>query len=165
MPWCEESHTTLVEKTIQKCEKKWKWELVAQLYPIICTYSPWGSSVHGILQARILEWLVSFSPGDLSDSVIKPKSAALQADSLSSALIQIGELKLLRSHNITQLRAASARPCGTEESHTSGYSQPKESWKIINGGCFMSPSLGGGYNTLINKGMIKQKSKPEKIHL
>lgn len=29
----------------------------------------------------------------------------------------------------------------------------------------MSPTLGGGYNTLINKGMIKQKSKPEKIHL
>ena len=32
-------------------------------------YSPPGSSVHGILQARILEWVAPFpSPGDLPDS-------------------------------------------------------------------------------------------------
>jgi len=34
--------------------------LVAQLYPIFChptNCSPPGSSVHGILQARILEWI------------------------------------------------------------------------------------------------------------
>ena len=39
-----------------------------------------GSSVHGILQARILEWVPSL--GDLPDSGIKPGSPALQADSL-----------------------------------------------------------------------------------
>ena len=44
--------------------------------------SPSGSSVHGILQARILEWVaISFS-GDLLDSGIKPRSLVLQADSL-----------------------------------------------------------------------------------
>ena len=41
--------------------------LVAQLCPILCNsmdYSPLGSSVHGILQARILEWVtISFSRG------------------------------------------------------------------------------------------------------
>ena len=42
-----------------------------------------GSSVHGILQARILEW-PSPSPGDIPDSGIKPGSPALQADSLLS---------------------------------------------------------------------------------
>ena len=41
--------------------------VVAQLYPTLCDpkdCSPPGSSVHGILQARILEWLaVPFSRG------------------------------------------------------------------------------------------------------
>ena len=42
-----------------------------------------GSSVHGILQARILEWIaISFSGGDLPHSGIKPGSPAFQADSL-----------------------------------------------------------------------------------
>ena len=46
--------------------------------------SPSGSSVHGISQARILEWvaLPFHSPGDLPDSGVKPVSPALQADSL-----------------------------------------------------------------------------------
>ena len=43
-----------------------------------------GSSVHGILQAGILEWVAIPSPGDLSDPWIKPGSPALQADSLPS---------------------------------------------------------------------------------
>ena len=41
--------------------------LVAQLCPTLCDhmdYSPPGSSVHGIFQARILEWVaISFSTG------------------------------------------------------------------------------------------------------
>ena len=41
-----------------------------------------GSSVHGISQAKILEWVaISFS-GALPDSGIKPMAPALQADSL-----------------------------------------------------------------------------------
>ena len=47
-------------------------------------YSPPGSSVHGILQARILEWgAISFSRG-LPDPGIEPRSSALQADALTS---------------------------------------------------------------------------------
>ena len=46
--------------------------------------SPPGSSVHGILQARILEWVAILSPRDLPDPGIKPRSPALQADSLPS---------------------------------------------------------------------------------
>ena len=41
--------------------------------------SPPGSSVHGLLQTRILEWVAIPSPGDLPDLWIKP---ALQANSL-----------------------------------------------------------------------------------
>ena len=60
--------------------------LVSQLCPTLCDpmdWSPPGSSVHGILQARILEWLPFPSPGDFPDPGIKPRSPALQADSLS----------------------------------------------------------------------------------
>ena len=43
-----------------------------------------GSSVHGVLQARILEGVAVSSPGDLPDPGIEPGSLALQADSLPS---------------------------------------------------------------------------------
>ena len=55
--------------------------LVPQLCPTLCDpmdCSPPGSSVHGILQARIL-----FSPpGDLPDSGTKPRPPTFQAESL-----------------------------------------------------------------------------------
>ena len=60
---------------------------VAQSCPTLCDpvdCSPPGSSVHGILQARILEWVaISFSR-DLPDSGIEPRSSALEADALTS---------------------------------------------------------------------------------
>ena len=44
-----------------------------------------GSSVHGIFQARILEWGLPFpSPGDLPDPGIESGSPSLQADALTS---------------------------------------------------------------------------------
>ena len=61
--------------------------LVAPLCPTFCDRmdcSQPGSSVHGILQARILEWVaIPFSRG-YSDPRIEPGSPALQADSLPS---------------------------------------------------------------------------------
>ena len=59
--------------------------LVAQLCLTLCDptdCSPPGSSVHGVLQARILEWVAMSSSGDLSNPGIKPRSPTLQADSL-----------------------------------------------------------------------------------
>ena len=47
--------------------------------------SPPGSSAHGILLARILEWVAMPPPGDLPDPRIEPtfpESPALQAGSL-----------------------------------------------------------------------------------
>ena len=41
-----------------------------------------GSSVHGIFQARILDWLPFPSPGDLPNSGVQSMSSALQGDSL-----------------------------------------------------------------------------------
>ena len=61
--------------------------LVVQLCLTLCDptdYSPPDSSVLGILQARILEWVaIPFSRGS-SQPGIKPKSPTLQADSLPS---------------------------------------------------------------------------------
>ena len=61
--------------------------LIAQSCLTLCDpmdYSPPASSVHGILQVRILEWVAISSPGDLPDPGIKPRSLALQADTLTS---------------------------------------------------------------------------------
>ena len=45
-------------------------------------YSPPVSSVHGVFQAGILEWLPFPLPGDLPDPGIEPAATALQAVSL-----------------------------------------------------------------------------------
>ena len=61
--------------------------LVTPLCPTLCDSldcSPSDSSVHGILQARILERLPFPSSGDLPDPEIEPRSPVLQADSLPS---------------------------------------------------------------------------------
>ena len=50
--------------------------------PTLCNlmdYSPSGSSVQGILQARILEWVPCPSPGDLSSPGIEPISLTFPA--------------------------------------------------------------------------------------
>ena len=63
--------------------------------------SPSGSSVHGIVQARILEWVAMPSSRDLPNPGIKltsPESPALQVDSfplkhLGSSLKGLGATK------------------------------------------------------------------------
>ena len=59
--------------------------IVAKSCPTLCDPMDCklpGSSVHGILRARILEWVAIPSPGDLPHPGIKLGSPALQADSL-----------------------------------------------------------------------------------
>ena len=54
--------------------------LIAQSCPTLCNpmdRSPPGSSVHGIFQARILEWVAIFYSRDLLDPGIEPISPAL----------------------------------------------------------------------------------------
>ena len=63
--------------------------LVTQLCLIFCNpvdCSPSGSSVHGVLQARMLKCVAIPFPGDCADPGFKPKSPAFQADSLLSKL-------------------------------------------------------------------------------
>ena len=77
-----------------------KWSEVAQSCPTLCDpvdCSPPGSSIHRILQARILEWVsMGFSrqeywsglpfpfQGDLPNPGIEPRSPTLQGDALTS---------------------------------------------------------------------------------
>ena len=61
--------------------------LVAQSRLILCNHvdcGPPGSSVHGIFQARILEWVAIPSPGDLPDPERTQADSASQADSVLS---------------------------------------------------------------------------------
>ena len=52
--------------------------------PCLTLCDPMDCTVHEILQARILEWVVFPSPGDLSNPGIESRSPTLQADSLLS---------------------------------------------------------------------------------
>ena len=60
---------------------------MAKLYPTVCApvdCSLRGSSVHGILQARILEWVANPFSGNLPNPGIEPRSPTSQAVSLPS---------------------------------------------------------------------------------
>ena len=60
----------------------WKWKVkvkVAQSYPTLC--NPMDYIVHGILQARILEWVAFLSLGYLLHPGIELRSSAWQVDS------------------------------------------------------------------------------------
>ena len=71
--------------------------LVPKLCPTLCDpmdSSLLGSSVHGIFQARMLEWVLFPSSGNLLHPGIKPWSPELQEDSLPSELpVKPGEGK------------------------------------------------------------------------
>ena len=54
--------------------------------------SPPGSSVHGILQARILEWVAITISRDLPNPGTEPRSPALQVDSLLSLFSSVQSL-------------------------------------------------------------------------
>ena len=55
-----------------------------------------GSSLHGVLQARILEWVAISSSGDLPDSGVKSVSPAIWRGSRSSPFPYGFGNKLLR---------------------------------------------------------------------
>ena len=64
--------------------KVWKCQSFSHVLLFVTPMDTLGSSVHGILQARILEWVAFPPPGDLPNRGIKPGSPALKADSFPS---------------------------------------------------------------------------------
>ena len=78
---------------------------VAQSCLTLC--DPMDYTVHGILQARILEWVAS-SPGDLPHPEVEPRSPPFQANSLPAEPsgkpknTGVGSLSLLQWIFLTQ---------------------------------------------------------------
>ena len=64
---------------------------VAQSCPTLC--DPKDYTVHGILQAGMLEWLAFLFSRDLPNPGIEPRSPALQADSLPTELSAKPEIR------------------------------------------------------------------------
>ena len=58
--------------------RKWKWKSFSHVWLFIQSMD---YTVHGIFQARVLEWLPFPSPGDLPKPGIKARSPSLQVDS------------------------------------------------------------------------------------
>ena len=70
----------LVKKYLRSTKAKVKESEVTQLCLTLCDpldYNLPGSSIHGIFQARILEWVVILSPEDLPEPGIEPGSPSL----------------------------------------------------------------------------------------
>ena len=91
-------HTFLWLRRLKPHRKTKNWKCVcvwvAQLCPTLCDpmdCSPPGFSVHGISQQGYWSGLPFTSPGDLHDPGIKPRSPALQADSLPIELFLFPE--------------------------------------------------------------------------
>ena len=93
---------------------------VAQSRLTLCNLmdcSPPGSSVYGILQARMLEWVAIPFSRDLPDPGIKPGSPTLQADSLLSE--PLGKPILLTlTHHIQNIRVTTVDRSAAEKNRS-----------------------------------------------
>ena len=84
-------------------------------WPTLCDHVDY--TVHGILWARILEWLPFPSPGDLPNPGLKPRSPTLEADSLPAEPqgkpenTGVGSLSLLKGIFLTQGSNQGLLPC------------------------------------------------------
>ena len=95
-----------------QCNAWWVKAKVTQSCPTLC--DPMDYTVHGILQARILEWEPFPSPGDLPNPGIEPRSPALQADSLPAKPLG----KPREMHDETSLKtSASTTPSQSSSCH------------------------------------------------
>ena len=68
---------SLVAHTVKNLPAMWQCAVVSRSVRLLATpwdCSPPGSSVHGILQARILEWVASFFSSNVADPVSVPGS-------------------------------------------------------------------------------------------
>ena len=96
-----------LKKIKNRTTMKWSEVKVTQSCPTLC--NPMDGLVHGILQARILEWLPFPSPGDFPNPGIESRSLAWQADYLpaqpqgKSKNTGVGSLSLLQRIFPTQL--------------------------------------------------------------
>ena len=82
-------------------------QLCVQLFKTPWTVARQAPLSLGILQARILEWVSCFSPGDLPNPGIEPRSPTLPMDSLLSE--PPGKPLVFKYNNSGMLRSLSGR--------------------------------------------------------
>ena len=78
--WDGDLNSQTSDCTCASCSGSWNlnhWTTSVSTCSVSCVQQ--GLSVHGISQARILEWIVIFPPGDLPDQGVKPRSPASPA--------------------------------------------------------------------------------------
>ena len=98
-----ETRKSLWPPHLPSSPKSEKWKLLT-----LTLCDPMGYTVHGILQARILEWVAVPFSRDLPNPGIEPRSPALQADSLPAEPqgkpknTAVGCLSLLKQIFLTQ---------------------------------------------------------------
>ena len=73
------SGKTELHRAVTKLAQGWSARVTQ---PCLTLCDPRDYTVHGILQARLLQWVAVPFSRDLSNPGIEPRSAALQADSL-----------------------------------------------------------------------------------
>ena len=103
------------------------WMLSLQLCLTVQPYGLWppGSCVHGILQARILEWFAISSSGDLPDPKIEPDSltSSALANQLFSSSGTWEALRLLNSYQKTEIPGRNKKKVQLKRS-----TYPKQHW-------------------------------------
>ena len=108
-----------------------------QSCPTLCTPLDWslpGSSAHGILQARILEWVACPPPGDFPNPGIKPMSPAAPACGISINSLSVDlQGQVGRGRNNGSLLGFSFTPLFVHFSHK-GLSLFTKTW--LRGFCF-----------------------------
>ena len=91
--WCAHSSLSLLKKYLFICTSSlnvcmfWVHSEVVQSCPTLCDpvdCSPPGSSIHGILQARILEWVASFFSRGSSWPRDQTQVSCIAGDALTS---------------------------------------------------------------------------------
>ena len=113
--------------------------------PMDC--SPTGSSVRGILQARIAEWVAMRISRDLPDPGMKPRSPTLQTDSLLFELPKAWDLPVFMCIQSTDASSCfclkflrvllSVTKCGKFTN------EPLWKWVVSNDLCLSNPDFGG----------------------
>ena len=84
--------------------------------PVDC--GPPGSSVHGILQTRILEWVAIPFSRDLPDLGTEPGSPTLQADSLLSEPLALKKVQIFTNVDTSPCLKDSAKTNPNTQIHT-----------------------------------------------
>ena len=123
--------------------------------PVDCSLP--GFSVHGILQARILEWVPFPSPGDLPDPGTEPRSPALKADTLTSESGKIVCMWLVGFPGGSVVKNPQANAGNVDLIPGSGRSPGEGNGSILQRSCLGNPMDRGAWRAIVH-GVAKESN-------